>query len=103
MKHFPIKVVVLCILLTPIFYTGTLSVIERGCAGSYQKKIENRVMTDTQTLINGAVGVSESIEKNIDHFLDTDVWVKRFGLQLDILVFANNGDIIYPFFPGNYH
>lgn len=99
MKYFPIKIVVLCILLTPVFYTGTLSVIEKGCEGSYQKKIENRIMEDTRNLINGSMGVSESIEKNIDRFLDADVWVKRFGLQLDILVFANEGDILYPFFP----
>jgi hypothetical protein len=99
MKYFPIKIVVLCILLTPVFYTGTISLIERSCVGWYQQEIEKCIGEDTQLLINGAMGVSESIEKNINLFLDSDVWVKRFGLQLDILVFANEGDILYPFFP----
>ncbi|SMC50746.1 hypothetical protein SAMN02746065_103106 [Desulfocicer vacuolatum DSM 3385] len=99
MKYFPIKIVVLCILLTPVFYTGTISLIERSCVGWYQQAVEQRVLGDTQLLINGSMGVSESIEKNINLFLESDVWVKRFGLQLDILVFANEGDILYPFFP----
>ncbi|MFK5952767.1 MAG: hypothetical protein QM498_06875 [Desulfobacterium sp.] len=99
MKYFPIKIVALCILLAPVFYTGTISLIERSCVGRYQQEVEHVVLEDTQLLINGSMGVSESIEKNINGFLESDVWVKGFGLQLDILVFANEGDILYPFFP----
>ena len=99
MKYFPIRIVVLCILLTPVLYTGTLSLIEKSCEGWYQHAIEQCIAEDTQVLINGAMGVSESIEKNINRFLESDVWIKQFGLQLNILVFANEGDILYPFFP----
>jgi len=99
MKYFPIKIVVLCILLTPVLYIGTLSLIETSCVGSYQQKIEHRVLTDPQLKNSETIGFGESIEKKINRFLASDVWVKHFGLKVDILVFTNKGDILYPFFP----
>lgn len=98
MKYFPIKTALLCILLTPIFYAGSLNLLEKQLGPVYQQKIENRIIGDSTALLEGNVTIYDAVGSNIHHFLSQDVYVSMLKLDLDIMVTTRRGGVIYPMF-----
>ncbi|MEA1969844.1 MAG: hypothetical protein U9N77_16710, partial [Thermodesulfobacteriota bacterium] len=98
MKYFPVKTVLLCLLLPSILYTCTLTLLEKNLCPVYQQKIENRITGGSESLLDGSVRVQDAVGNNIHIFLKKDFLVNTFNLELDILVTDSSGKIMYPFF-----
>lgn len=96
MKFFPIKVVIVCLLATPILYTITLIFSEKYLTGRYSTQIQNILIGDSKPLLDGSLSLEEQIAKNIQKFLKQDRIVKMTGLDLNILVATSQGKILYP-------
>lgn len=97
-KYFSVKTVVLCILLTPLLYTGILPLVEEYLNPRYQMKLENRILGNADDLFSGASDIQTAIGVNISQFLRNDFLVSRLGVELDIMVTARGGLILYPVF-----
>ena len=96
MKFFPIKVVFICLLATPILYTFTLISTEKYLTGRYLTKVQNIMIGDSKPLLDGTVPLEEQIAKNIHGLLKKDRLLEFTGIGLKVLVITTQGRILYP-------
>jgi hypothetical protein len=95
MKHFPFKILVLCILLPPLVYVVSLNRLESWLQGRYQAQIAAIYRGNTQALLTGQARLEDALAKNIDAFLKT-LWLPRLGVRLQVMVVSGQGTIVYP-------
>ncbi len=100
MRHFPFKVVVFCLVITPILYTITLSGYRDYLEKKYLLKIENGFIGDSSALLNGSVQIEDRIAKNIQAIIDQDTLIRIAELDLEVQVTEGRGKIIYPIYVG---
>lgn len=98
MKYFPLKTVLLCLMLPPLLYAVMLSQFEKYLTPVYQQKIENHIIGDSESLLNGTVRFRDAVGNNIHSFLADDFFVKWFGPDFDIIVTTKEGEVLYPSF-----
>ncbi len=98
MKFFPLKIAIICLLVTPILYALTLSICEDRFDKRYSDQIQNILIGDTKPLLAGSAHLEEQIAMNIDRFLRNDFKVKKAGLDIKVLVTTLSGKIVYPIF-----
>lgn len=97
MKYFPVKIVLFCILFTPILYTGTLKFLESYLSRVYQQKIENCIIGDSAPILNGSITIEEAVYRNIEALMQKESIIQKLGIKLNILITAVEGKIIYPY------
>ncbi len=100
MRHFPFKVVVFCLVITPILYTITLSGCRDYLEKKYLLKIENGFIGNSSDLLNGSVQIEDRIAKNIQAIIDQDTLIRIAELDLEVQVTEGRGKIIYPIYVG---
>ncbi|WP_321495867.1 hypothetical protein [uncultured Desulfobacter sp.] len=100
MRHFPFKVVVLCLVITPILYAVTLTACHDYLEKTYLLKIENGFIGNSSDLLNGSVNIEDQIAKNIQSILSRDTLIRIARLDLEVQVTEGNGKIIYPIYAG---
>ena len=100
MKYFPLKTMLLCLLLPPLFYSMSLGLLERYAEPFYRDKIARVVRTDAEPLLNGTIRFEDQVGDKVDAFLNKDFFVSRLGLNLDVMVFVAGTGVIYPSFAG---
>ena len=100
MKHFPFKVVVFCLVITPILYSITLSGCRDYLEKKYLRKIENGFIGDSSDLLNGSVHIEDRIAKNIQAIINQDALIRIAELDLGVQVTEGRGKIIYPIYVG---
>ncbi|WP_320041020.1 hypothetical protein [uncultured Desulfobacter sp.] len=100
MKHFPFKVVIFCLVITPILYTVTLAGCRDYLEKKYRLKIENEFIGNSNELLNGSVHIEDRIAKNIQTILNRDVLIRIAKLDLEVQVTEGRGRIIYPTYVG---
>jgi len=100
MRHFPFKVVVFCLVITPILYTITLSGCRDYLEKKYLSKIENGFIGDSSDLLNGSVPIEDRIAKNIQNIINQDTLIRIADLDLEVQVTEGRGKIIYPIYVG---
>lgn len=100
MKHFPFKVVVFCLIITPVLYTATLAGCRNHLEKKYLLKIENGFIGSSSDLLNGSVHIEDQIAKNIQAMLNRDTLVRMAALDLEVRVTDGRGKIIYPIYVG---
>ena len=98
MKYFPVKTAILCFLIPPLLYIATLSVGTRYLETQYTQKIQNILIGDAASLLDGAVSLEEQVAMNIDRFLSEDFKVQKALLDIEVQVTTHSGKIIYPVF-----
>ncbi len=100
MKFFPLKIVLACLILTPLLYIVTLSAVQDHLENKYLQSIQNAVIGDSGPLLNGTVRIEDQMAKNIQDFLSKDSLVKLTAIDLDIRATTTKGKIIYPTYVG---
>ncbi|NWH06076.1 hypothetical protein [Desulfobacter latus] len=101
MRHFPFKVVVFCLVLTPILYMITLPGCRDYLEKKYILKIENGLIGNSHDLLNGSVHIEDRIAKNIQALINQDTLIRITDLDLEIQVTEGRGKIIYPIYVGS--
>ncbi|MCP3901500.1 MAG: hypothetical protein GY707_17475, partial [Desulfobacteraceae bacterium] len=96
MKFFPVKIMIMCLIMPPLFYTGTLYFLQDYLEPVYQRKIEKVYLGDTNLLFDGTKKVKVAVVENISEFYKKDFLVNKLGLNVEIIITTNNGLIIYP-------
>lgn len=98
MKFFPIKIAILCMLVTPFLSIVTVTSYENYLNNSYSYQIQNILIGDSKDILEGSVRLEEQIATNIQNFLTKDWMVQKTGLDIKILVTTNHKKIIYPIY-----
>ena len=95
MKHFSFKIVVLCILLPPLMYLGTIRLAERYFQTRYTNELENTYLGDTRRLYDGSVRLGDAVNANVQRFMRSKPLIGR-GLAVKVTVVTGKGMILYP-------
>ena len=95
MKHFPFKILVLCILLPPLVYVASLNRLESWLQGHYRAQIKAIYRGNTQALLTGQTRIEDALAKDIDAYLKT-LWLPQLGVRLQVMVTSGQGTIVYP-------
>jgi hypothetical protein len=98
MKFFPLKIAIVCLVLTPLLYIITLNVSQQYLDRYYLQNLQNIIIGDSKPLLNGTVHIEEQIGNNIHDYLKQDVLVQYAGLEMTIQVTTRPGKIIYPLY-----
>lgn len=101
MKFFPVKVAIICLLVTPALYLITLTSYENYLDDVYTSKVSNILIGDSKDVLEGTVQIEERIADNILLFKKTDFIINRLRADVDILVTTEPGKVIYPIFLDN--
>ncbi len=96
MKYLSFNILILCILLPPLLYLGTIHGLEAYYLESrYQNEIENIYLSDMDNILSGNVMLQESVRESIRRFMDEDLLIK-LGIDLDVMITTGTGIILYP-------
>jgi len=98
MKYFPIKTLIIFLVLMPAVYITGVFLLEHHVQKQYASDIENLYIGDTQPLLEGRIRLKDAVAANIDTYL-RDRKLNPLGIKADVLVLAGNQIMIYPAFP----
>jgi len=98
MKFFPIKVAVICLLITPLLYILTLMSCETYLTRTYSSRVQNILIGDSKPLLDGTIRLEELVARHISDFLKNDWKIHYLHIDLNILVTTSEGRVIYPVF-----
>lgn len=98
MKFFPLKIAVVCLILTPLLYIVTISVSQKYLDRYYLQAVQNIMVGDSRPLLNGTIQLEEQIAKNIEAYQKRDFLIHYTGLEITIQVTTAQGKIIYPLY-----
>ncbi|MCP4672209.1 MAG: hypothetical protein GY857_12985 [Desulfobacula sp.] len=97
MKFFPLKIAIVCLILTPFLYIITLNVSQTYLDKHYLQNLQNIIIGDSRPLLNGTIQIEEQIANNINAYLKQDFLVNT-GLEITIRVTTRHGKIIFPLY-----
>ncbi len=98
MKFFPLKIAIVCLVLTPLLYILTINLSQKYLDKYYLQIFQNIIIGDTSPLLNGTISLEEKIADNIDAYLKQDLLIHYTGLEISIQVSTAKGKIIYPLY-----
>jgi len=95
MKHFPFKILIICILLPPVLYILTLQTLEVRLQTRCAKEIEEVYIGDTTQLFQGSLKIKDAINRNIDRYLQAKT-LFSIGVKVRPTVTTRENSILYP-------
>lgn len=98
MKFFPLKIAICCLALTPILYILSLNASHHYLERHYLQNIQNILIGDPGSLLNGTTHLEEQIAKNITRYLKTDPLKRYVRLNIHVQVTTGRGKIIFPMY-----
>lgn len=98
MKYFPIKTLIIFLVLMPAVYITGVFLLEHHVQKQYASDIENLYIGDTKPLLEGSVRLKDAVAANIEAYLRGRK-LNPLGIKADVLVLSGNQVMIYPAFP----
>jgi uncharacterized protein YpmB len=95
MKHFPFKILILCILMPPVLYIASVQVIETKLQSLYSGEIEDIYIGDTRPLFDGSLTIADAIARNIDQYIQSKELLS-WGVRTAVTVTTPGNTIVYP-------
>ena len=95
MKHFPFKILIICILLPPVLYILSMQTLEGHLQTRYAKEMEDIYIGDTAELFQGSVAIRDAISRNIDQYLQSKALLSM-GVKVKVTVITKENTILYP-------
>jgi hypothetical protein len=95
MRHFPFKILILCVLLPPLAYVYSLQLLEGAIQARYTRDLAASYIGDTRLLFDGSIRLQDAMRENINAFIDTRKLI-RWGLRVRITVKSQDGIYLYP-------
>ncbi len=95
MKYFPIKILLVCIILMPVMHLITVQTLEKYIENKYTEEIEGIYTGDTRPLFDGSIRLRDAINNNIDNYLRKRI-LMSLGTKVDVMVTTRQNIILYP-------
>ena len=100
MKFLSFKILLLCIVLPPLMFTISVEAIQKfyideHLEARFTEDIENIVLSDIRSLLNGTTTLKDSVARNILKFLKSNFLI-RLGVKARITVLTKQGTVLYP-------
>ena len=95
MNHLSFKILILCVLLPPILYIGSLLSLERYLNDRFSTRIESIYIGDTRPLFTGSIRLEDAVNRNIRQYLAGSRW-RFWGIKTNVTIATREGTLIYP-------
>ena len=95
MRYFPLKTLILCILLPPLVYVFSIQLVEQTLQARYDKAVAATYIGDSRVLFDGSVRLQDAIRKNVNAFL-SEQRLLDWGLRIAITVKTLDGRYLFP-------
>ena len=95
MRHFPLKTLILCVLLPPVVYVFSIQALENTLQQRYDRMLSATYTGGTRPLFNGSVALQDAIRSNVDRFL-AGLRFTDWGVRVTVTVKTPDGIYLYP-------
>lgn len=95
MRHFPFKMIALCVLLPPFVYVFSIQLLEKTIQARYEETLAATYTGDTRFLFDGSVRIQDAIRQNVNAFLLSRK-LPSWGVNVAITVKTKDGVYLYP-------
>jgi len=95
MRHFPLKTLILCILLPPVVHMASIHLIEKWTQVRYTDQWRQMCVGDSELLLDGSLRLRDVISENTDAFLASRT-LPRWGARIQVTVTSADGTTFYP-------
>jgi hypothetical protein len=96
MKFFPVKTMILCLILPPVIYISGLNLINNKLEKTYIKKIKNIILLNTESILEGYIEIENAVSQNLEDFKKNDLLIKNSVIDIETTVSSSSGKILYP-------
>lgn len=96
MKFLPVKTMLLCFILPPLFYALTIYGANKYFKSEYEEKIKDNLLFNSSEIYEGKITLEKAVERNISRLRQKELLLKKKLIHLEILVIDKSGRIIYP-------
>lgn len=95
MIKFRISIILLCVILPPVLYIGSIQFLERHGQNRLQAALESTYLGDTRRLLDGSLDIRQAIPHNIEHTLARSRWL-TWGGKASVTVRTGQNTLLYP-------
>ncbi|WP_419663531.1 hypothetical protein Dvar_38170 [Desulfosarcina variabilis str. Montpellier] len=95
MHHFPLKILILCVLLPPLLYIYSLGLLEKVIQIRYDKDLAAVLIGNVNPLLEGSAELQDVLQKNITAFKSSRK-MTALGVEINITVTSASGAYLYP-------
>ena len=95
MRHFPFKILILCVLLPPLVYIYTLQFLEDAIEDRYERELSAVMIGDVDPLLDGSVRLQDAIQKNVNAFIDSRKLLD-WGVRISVTIATRDGEYLFP-------
>ena len=95
MNHLSLKILILCVLLPPILYIGSLLSLESYLSDRFSTRIESVYLGDTRPLFAGSIRIEDAVNRNIHRYLSGGRY-RLWGIKTNVTVSTRKGTLVYP-------
>ena len=95
MKHFPLTLAFICLLITPLGYALSLGGAETYLQRQQRAAVERSVVQNVDALLEGRWTVREEVQRNLSRYLSGHP-LHRLGVRVRVIVNTYDGQVLYP-------
>ena len=95
MRHFPLKTLILCVLLPPFVYVFSIQLLEKTIQARYDETLAAVYTGDTRLLFDGSVRIQDAVRENVNAFI-ASLKLPAWGVRVNVTVKTKNGIYLYP-------
>jgi hypothetical protein len=95
MGHFSFKTLILCVLLPPVVYVGSIQLLEKSIHARYDARLAASYIGDTGRLFDGSVRLQDVIRENVNAFISS-LKLSDWGVRVNVTVKTRDGVYLYP-------
>jgi hypothetical protein len=95
MRHFPFKILILCVLLPPLVYIYSIQFLEKAIQARYERDLSVMLVGDIAPLLDGSIRLQDTIRRHVDAFIDGRK-LRDWGVEISVTVTAQDGGYLFP-------
>ena len=95
MRHFPFKILILCVLLPPLVYIYSIQFLEKAIQARYEQELSAVLIGDVNRLLDGSIRLQDALRKNINAFI-ANRKLRDWGVDISVTVTSSDGGYLFP-------
>lgn len=95
MRHFPFKILILCVLLPPLVYIYSIQFLEKAIHARYEQELSAVLIGDVNRLLDGSIRLQDTLQKNINAFIASRK-LRDWGVDISVTVASSDGGYLFP-------
>lgn len=95
MVKFRFSIILLCVLMPPVLYVGTVALLEQYAASKVRAGLERTFLGPVQPLLDGTQRLQTAVARNVRVFLANNRWI-AWGGKAVVTIRTDGNILLYP-------